>query len=415
MVIAAYAAFEDSVRAMGLGYSAVVGDPRQLVDNLFASRPATSVRRTTFAQRAVRYANRDMNRRMRDGLVACQDADLIIVSPVSIAWGYHVAESLRLPLVRAFLFPLTPTRDYPLFQLPAPISHHESINLWTYYLARQVVWLGLRRAINRARRDVLGLLPAGLSDPLLELDRRQSLLLYGYSPAVVPPPSDWGDWIHVTGNWLLGDATDWNPPADLVDFLAAGPPPIYIGFGSMLHPGIQQIADRLTDAVLGAGQRVILSRGAAGVGRRNTSADVKVIGDVPHGWLFPQMAAVVHHGGAGTTSRSLSSGKPTLIVRFVDDEGTWGRRVRELGVGVPLLLHRDVERAALSRVIDQLVNSSEMRERAEELGRRIRSEDGVGRAVELIQDYYAKWQREHFRNVYSIAVGSCDTAIGVSE
>ncbi|HLI51978.1 MAG TPA: nucleotide disphospho-sugar-binding domain-containing protein, partial [Thermomicrobiaceae bacterium] len=109
--------------------------------------------------------------------------------------------------------------------------------------------------------------------------------------------------------------------------------------------------------------------------------------DVPHSWLFPRMAAVVHHGGSGTTSQGLRAGVPTLIVPFIADQFYWGKRVQDLGVGCPPVRPSEIERTDLSYLIQELVESPSMRRRAEEVGRQIRSEDGVGRAVQLIEEY----------------------------
>ena len=158
-------------------------------------------------------------------------------------------------------------------------------------------------------------------------------ILYGYSPAVIPPPADWGADVHVTGYWFLDPAEDWTPDAALADFLAAGPPPVYVGFGSMSSRNPEETANLILDALARAGQRGIIHAGWNGLQRSDLPGSVMMVDGVPFAWLFPRVAAVVHHGGAGTTSAGLRAGVPSVVVPFFGDQPYWGQRVADLGVG----------------------------------------------------------------------------------
>ena len=158
-------------------------------------------------------------------------------------------------------------------------------------------------------------------------------ILYGYSPAVIPPPADWGADIHVTGYWFLDPAEDWTPDAALTDFLAAGPPPVYVGFGSMSSRNPEATANLILDALARTGQRGIIHAGWGGLQRTDLPASVMMVDGVPFAWLFPRVAAVVHHGGAGTTSAGLRAGVPSVVVPFFGDQPFWAQRVADLGVG----------------------------------------------------------------------------------
>ncbi len=202
-----------------------------------------------------------------------------------------------------------------------------------------------------------------------------------------------GDKRHVTGYWPLPPVSDWSPPADLAAFLDAGPPPVCIGFGSTPSEDPGALTATVLEAVRRAGVRAVLLSGWGGLvsaGRSEEGAgpatdrdDVIVVDEVPHEWLFPRMAAVVHHGGAGTTGAAFRAGVPAVVVPFVVDQPFWGSRVEALGVGPRPVPRRGLTAAALADALRIAVGDRAMAERAAGLGRRIRAEDGVAAAVEV--------------------------------
>ncbi|MGK3998579.1 glycosyltransferase [Sorangium sp. So ce1024] len=153
-----------------------------------------------------------------------------------------------------------------------------------------------------------------------------------------PPPATHGLEVTQTGAWLLPDPTPLGPALEA--FLAAGEPPVYVGFGSM--PADQQTGRTVIEAVRAAGRRVVLSQGWAELGLVDDTSDCIAIGDVNHQALFPRLAAVVHHGGAGTTTTAARAGVPQVIVPMFSDQPYWASRVRALGIGT------SVARGALS-------------------------------------------------------------------
>ena len=225
--------------------------------------------------------------------------------------------------------------------------------------------------------------------PISPADLRRRMLagewpmIAGYSPAVFPKPTDWPAWVHVTGYWFLNAEAGWQPPAALVDFLQAGPAPVYIGFGSMAGRNPEQRAETAIKALERSGQRGILLTGWGGLQAGDLPDFVFAVDSVPHDWLFPQMAAVVHHGGAGTTAAGLRAGAPTVIVPFFGDQPFWGRRVAELGVGTRPIAQKQLSVERLAAAIRTAACDLDMRRRAQELSQRIGREDGIGRAVEV--------------------------------
>jgi UDP:flavonoid glycosyltransferase YjiC (YdhE family) len=214
---------------------------------------------------------------------------------------------------------------------------------------------------------------------------RRSPVLYGFSPLVIPPPPDWGGNVHVTGYWFLEPAVSWTPPADLTTFLDGGPPPIYVGFGSMSSRRPEETTRLVLSALAQTGQRAVLLSGWGGLTKADLPDSVLMIHSVPHDWLFRRVAAVVHHGGAGTTAAGLRAGAPSVIIPFFGDQPFWGQRVVALGVGPEPIPRQQLTAESLAAAIEEAVTNVAMRRRAADLGEQIRAEDGVARAVEAIQ------------------------------
>jgi UDP:flavonoid glycosyltransferase YjiC (YdhE family) len=209
-------------------------------------------------------------------------------------------------------------------------------------------------------------------------------MLYCYSPAVVPKPPDWSEHAHVTGYWFLDQGPDWQPPTDLVDFLESGPPPIYVGVGGITSRDPGKTSCIVLDALRQSGQRGVIAAGRGGLSQSGLPNEVFVTEAVPHDWLFPRMAAVAHHGGAGTTGAGLRAGVPSIIVPVTNDQPFWGRRVKALGAGPAPIPRKRLTADRLAHAICVAVTDEAIRKRAAELGETIRAEDGVVNAVGII-------------------------------
>ncbi|WP_234031311.1 glycosyltransferase [Mycetocola zhujimingii] len=208
--------------------------------------------------------------------------------------------------------------------------------------------------INRFRRERLGLpRMSRLSDYLTMRGGDRAPVLYPFSRHVVPVPSDYPATAHVTGYWFRETTSTWEPPRDLLGFLQAGRPIVYVGFGSMGFGAKAEERGRIVlHALREAGVRAVLATGWGSLAAQ--SADDVFVDDVPHNWLFPRVDAVVHHGGSGTTAAGLRAGKPTLICPVLGDQPFWGRRVDELGVG-PLPLPLPLRSAAPHTLAERIV------------------------------------------------------------
>lgn len=385
--IVTHSGFESLVTEHGLEFAPVAGDPREQADNR-QLRELHDKGRSLF-QWWKTFNEVDaplMRQRLQDCWEACSDAEVIIVSVLPYMFGYSIAKKLKVPLVRAFYFPTSPTRTYPADFVPSSVRLSERLNLASYQLQRHLLWQIARPWVSKACREVLGINSLPFREPFGELDRERQLLLYCYSPAVSPPPSDWGDWIDVTGYWFLDRAVNWAPPAELTAFLDAGPPPVYVGgFGSMTNREPIELASAVVHALNSAGVRAIVLSGWGGLSKADLPRDMLAIDWVPFDWLFSKVSAVVHHGGAGTTAASLRAGLPTIVVPFFLDQFYWGKRVSELGVGPQPILRGQLKADSLTAAIRLATTSRDMRERAAALGKRIRAEDGVARAVSTFE------------------------------
>ena len=324
---------------------------------------------------------------------AMQAAECVIQSPTG-AGALEAAEQRGLPAVLASPVPFAPTRAWSSFFMGAPrLPEGAGLNPLTHRLMHAVLWAGLGRPMSTPLRQRLGLRPWRSFGHWLAGARRQGVpMLYGYSAHVLPQPSDWDEQQHVTGYWFLPPPPAWSPdPAgELSRFIAAGRPPVYFGFGSMTQGDAAAHTRLALRALELSGQRGVLATGWGALARQSAPAHVHFVDDVPHAWLFPHMAAIVHHGGAGTTGAGLRAGVPSLVAPFLADQAAWAARVAALGVGPALPGIRRLTAERLAAAIDTAVNDTAMRARAAALGQQLRAEDGVGAAVRRILEHAAR-------------------------
>ncbi|MFG1858609.1 glycosyltransferase [Actinomadura geliboluensis] len=303
---------------------------------------------------------------------ACKGADLIL-GPTLGFLPRHIGEHLGVPWALIHFQPSEPTGAFPHPFVPQA----RMLGPWgrraSFRAVDEIAWQLSRPFINPWRHASLGL-------PKLPLRGRRpdGPVLACFSPAVVPRPADWGPGVHLTGYWFL-DEPEWEPPAELAEFLAAGPAPVYVGFGSMVPKD-----SAMTDLTVRTALKLAGVRGIVQGDPATSDEHVLAVRDVPHAWLFPRMAAVVHHGGAGTTAAGLRAGVPTVVCPFFGDQPYWGERVAALGAGPRPLPFRAMTVPRLAAKVRRAVQDPDVADRADDLGRRIRAEDGVGRAREVI-------------------------------
>jgi UDP:flavonoid glycosyltransferase YjiC (YdhE family) len=206
--------------------------------------------------------------------------------------------------------------------------------------------------------------------------------MHGYSRHVVPRPLDWRPHWHLTGYWWPDHDETWLPPEELSEFLDNGPAPVFVGFGSTATARGQELSETIAHAIRVAGVRAVVQRGWAGLA--GLGDDVITVDDVPHSWLFPRMAAVAHHCGAGTTAAALRAGIPCIPVPGIMDQPFWAHRLSEIGAACTPLPRASLRADELSASMTEVITESRYRQEAQRLSRLIHGEDGIGAAVDII-------------------------------
>jgi sterol 3beta-glucosyltransferase len=312
-------------------------------------------------------------------------ADILIAS--TMVFGIpDCAEKRDIPCINAPIHSLlVPTRAFPAaFFAPWGACENAFANPVTHRLVQFVFWGMFRTALNRWRLK-MGL--PRINNYFRWLQERNCPTLYGFSPNVLPAPNDWPSNHHVTGYWFLDQPPGWLPPPALINFLAGGPPPIYVGFGSMDTQDTARMTRLVVSALAASGQRGVLASGWGGLHAESLPETIFPIREIPHSWLFPQMAALVHHGGMGTVAAGLRSGIPAVILPLGADQSFWADRVQRLGVGIRSAGYFKITAERLAADITRAGSDNTLRGKAAALGKRIRAERGVEKAVELIRKY----------------------------
>lgn len=383
---AAYADFEPFVTQHGLTFAPIAGNERELTQSEQGQELHETDRNPLRTMLQMSRMLQALPQAYWDSFwEACRGAEAILCLP-SAPHGYHIAEKLGIPAITVSLSPLIGrTRKFP-----SPYLHTERrlgglYNLATHVLFEQIIWHPFRPAFNKWRRQTLKLPPVPFAGPYARIQRQP--ILYGYSPAVMPPPPEWSDRIHVTGYWFLDRPADWKPPVDLVRFLQTGPPPVYVGFGSGSNREPEHITRLVLQALERVGQRGILLTGSGGLSHTTLPDTVFALDSAPFDWLFPQTAAVVHHGGAGTMAAALRAGVPAITIPSWLDQFVWGRQTAKLGVGPPLIPRQQLSVERLQAALGSAVGDQAMRARAAVLGETIRAEDGVAQAVQAVRHH----------------------------
>lgn len=314
-------------------------------------------------------------------LCVSRDADVLISNLPTFGVAQTVAEMLGKKHIRIMLAPLTPTTLADTMMVPMlPRRDFFLHRYWGYIGIYFMHWM-TQHSTNSFRHKH-GRKPWRFGD--FARAWNQMPILYGVSPLVMPRDPKWRWDNFVTGYWFNEPDPTYQPPAPLANFLQHYPTPVYIGFGSMATKNPQSTLDIMVNALKQSGQPGIVYSGWAGLRASDLPDSILLIDGAPHDWLFPKMAAIVHHGGAGTTAAGLAAGVPATIVSHMADQPYWGRRLYELGVGHKHIPRHELTAERLAEAIQVMVSSPTMKANAAELGQRIRQETGVANAVAAV-------------------------------
>lgn len=311
-------------------------------------------------------------------------ADVVVHNGQIIA-GQHVAEALGVPALLALPIPMfVPTKQFPWPGVDFPG--------WLPAVANRATFLGMKapaamfgRVVDRWREHTLGLpRRRGRHDPVRRPDNGPTPVLHAFSPAVLPPPPDWSDSVITTGYWVLppsGDAL----PGRVEDFLNAGAPPVFVGFGSMSGRDPQRSTAEVLEAARRARTRLVIGTGWGGLADSTSSDDVLMVDEVDYQQLFPRVSAVVHHGGAGTSGAAFAAGRPQVVCPFAVDQPFWARLAQQRGVAPAPVPQRHLAASRLATAITTATGDPDMARTAERLGHLVQAEDGVSVAVTALE------------------------------
>ncbi len=303
-----------------------------------------------------------------DVLRVCQGADLVVTSDTGS--GIAEADKLGIPWISVTLQPA---------RIPTPDAAQSSLG--------RILWAAMGKLFiaptNRFRRRV-GAPPVRDMTSLLST----RMILLPVSQRVAVRDLRWPRHVLQTGYWFARPQTEWEPPADLIDFIERGDKPIAISLGVMSMSGARasQSAHIILAALDQTKARAIIQGWDEALDGLEIPNTVYHAGAIPHSWLFDQVSTVIHHGGFGTTAATLRAGVPGVVVPHVIDQFYWGQRVHQLGVSPCPIARGKLSARGLGEAILQARNDGELRAKASKLGESIRSEpDGVATAVRAIQ------------------------------
>ncbi|WP_030234292.1 glycosyltransferase [Streptomyces sp. NRRL S-350] len=378
VAVATHASFAESVRAAGLEFRALPLDPRAELASAQGQRLLRAGSGAGAILQLLRLGRKFMPA-LGDGIVeaVALGTDVLLTTGTTSALGQVAAEAAGVPIIELLLQPLDPTREFA----PA-VTGTRSLSRPGNLLAGHAVQTGIDQLFAPAVRGLrrrLGLPPQSIARA-----RRHRPVLHGFSPTVVPRPADWHPRLDVAGYWWPPAQPDWQPPARLLDFLGAGPPPVFVGFGSLVVGDAERLTATAVAAARSAGVRLLLQSGWSGLSAEDSDT-VLTIGDAPHDWLFPRMAAVVHHAGAGTTAATLRAGTPSIPVPGQLDAPFWASRLTALGVSPGPVPLRALAPARLAAAIRSALDNPHHLARAQSVAATLASEDGTAKVLTAVE------------------------------
>ncbi|NWJ48815.1 MAG: glycosyltransferase family 1 protein [Chloroflexi bacterium] len=387
--VAAFENYESFVKEHGLEFYPIKGDVSKVTttDSSIAAMKADNPLKVLFSFNKLKALVFDLQ---KDFFNACVGADAVVYHP-GAAIGYFIAQRLKIPAILATPFPMTPTRDYPALIFYNTPRLGKTFNLATHKIFGKIMWFASSSPVKQYWKQEFGHAPENFTSPFDKQNTQSLPTIVSCSNFVFPRPNDWSEHVYNTGYWFLEEEAAWKPSPALLNFLEKGAPPVYVGFGSIGDPALAaQTTALVIKALKLSGQRGILATGWSGLSNlADIPPEIFILESVPHSWLFPRMAAVVHHGGAGTTAAGLWAGVPSVLIPSGNDQFAWGRRVFELGVGAKPIPRKKLTAEKLAEAISFAL-TKEIKDAAKELGMKIQGENGAEAAAQIISNCVAQ-------------------------
>ena len=382
--ITSFAPFREMVEKAGLKFHPISGD----VTRMMASIMKPGVTGFTYLQH-FESAIRDVaGPLLRDLQTSCEDAEAIVCTFFG-STAYSIAEKNHIPCIQTQYYPMDYNASVPISSAPG-LKLGKAWNKTTYKVGYLLINTLEKRYLTGWRREQGMRVRKIRPRPDYTINGHTIPVLYAMSPLLLPRPLAWNEHIHMTGFWTSQEKEPFTPPAELAEFLEKGPQPVYIGFGSMVSGDMGKTLAMVLAAIRESGVRAVLAKGWGGSDIQ-VPKSVYLADYVPHDWLFEQVSAVVHHGGAGTTAAGLKAGKPTLVIPFGGDQPFWGSRVRALGCGPKPIRRENLTVEKLAKGLTELTATPAYGVAAQELGIRLNQENGTANAADIIEREIAQW------------------------
>jgi sterol 3beta-glucosyltransferase len=367
-----------SARLHAIPAEALAGDMKSTLPMRNPSRELRATDVLKAVKAGLRVVRDNTGSWMRTITEHARDSDAILFGGLTSPMMEAIARRLRKPAINLCLQPTSPTREFASCIFP-PMNLPGWLNLLTYRASPSAIMRRLYgKAVKAADEEMFGKKRGG--GVAVEFP-----ILYGFSPHLVARPNDWPADHQICGYWPL-PRTNWQPPDDLLAFLAAGEPPIYVGFGAVSSFIRRKKLAEIVAAI--AGRRALFYPGWSEITSAMLPGNFFVVGDTPHSWLFPRASLIVHHGGAGTTHAAALAGIPSIALPFGADQFFWAGRLAAAGIAPRYVRGTNIEARELASMID-FARHDEVRERARTFGILMSKEDGVACAVKAIEGQLA--------------------------
>jgi sterol 3beta-glucosyltransferase len=298
----------------------------------------------------------------------------MVISAQSAA-GKNEADLLGIPYLSVTLMP---------WAIPWDDPERSALRRMAYNLFDRAVRFITTRPLNRIRREH-GLSPVGE-----EGFGSLRLNLIPVSSAIYNPNPNWNPRHRMVGYWFVNEPVGWEPPSELVAFLSEDEPTVVVSLGSMSlgDNGASSSLGLFIDDLQQVGLRGVLQGWEGKFDAMEIPATIYIAGSIPHNWLLPRCAAIVHHGGFGTTAAGMRAGIPALVVPHIADQFFWARIVHELGAGPKPIPRSKLSLDTLVASLTELLQNGTLTATASALGRQVQVEKGIDEAVRLIEEEF---------------------------
>ena len=389
--------FETEVTKSGLEYGYITNEALALLDadNTILEDSLGIIGLAKVSLKLIKIAKPINKKMVQNAWYAAKyfKPDLVIYHPKALG-GVSIAEKFNVPAIMISLMPmLASTAEFPVIGMP-----NLKLGGWYNRLTYKFVLMGYNsyiKGLNDIRINEMDLKELPKYTGITTMyDRSPVPNIHAISPNVLSRPKDWPSIYTMSGYIIEEQEEQWTPSTALQEFLATGEPPVYVGFGSMSGSNPERLTNMVIEALTQANVRGILATGWGGLEAMDLPENIFKIEKAPHAWLFPLMAAVVHHGGAGTTAAGLRAGRPTVICPFMGDQPFWGDQINRLGVGLKVSSPKRLKAKELAAAICKVTTDTEIQEVATVLGKKIQSEDGVVNAINTIENIIAESKKD---------------------